>query len=205
MITINIIEDHHFFAEGLKGMINASGIATVTNVYYDLQSSRAGMTFDNLPDVLLLDIQLPDGNGIDFCSELKKRFPDLKIIMLTMFNEVSIAKRSIHNGALGYLLKSSTSEEVIAGIETVNTGNIFMCKDIDLTIKKAKSDEVLWLSDGEKKVLRHIAEGYTDTQIAEKIFRSQHTVKGIRKDLLLKFGAKNCVQLVVMAKQQMLI
>jgi DNA-binding NarL/FixJ family response regulator len=97
--------------ESLSKLINESGIAQVTCVYFDLKSCRTGLK-DKLPDVLLLDIGLPDGDGVDFCTEIKKIHPRLKIIMLTTYKEFSIARRALYNGALGYILKNSESESV---------------------------------------------------------------------------------------------
>jgi len=204
MISVQIVDDHKMLLEGLCRIINESEVARVNQLYYSLQDCRKGLCL-NLPDVLLLDIHLPDGNGVDFCAEAKALYPGLKILMLSSLHETSVVKRSLHNGALGYILKNATSEEVIAGIEAVNRGETYICKNINLTEKETKNNEVVWLTAREKEVLQLIADGYADPQIAEKIFLSPFTVKDIRKGLLLKFAAKNSVQLVQMAKKQMQI
>jgi DNA-binding NarL/FixJ family response regulator len=204
MIHVQIVDDHKILVEGLQRIINETGIAEVTGIYYNLNSCRKGLTRER-PDVLLLDIELPDGNGIDFCEEMIHLYPDLKIMMLTTFNEFSIAKRSLHNGALGYVLKNSTGEEILAGIETVNTGETFLCENIDLLMKKKKNDELIFLTNREKEVLQLTAIGLTGNEIAEKLFISQETVKGYKKDLLLKFGAKNSVALVTDAIRKKMV
>jgi DNA-binding NarL/FixJ family response regulator len=204
MINIQIVDDHKILAEGLRRVVDDSGVAHVSAIYYDLNSCRKGLTVYR-PDVLLLDVHLPDGDGVDFCGEIKKVYPDLKIMMLTSYNEFSIAKRSLCNGANGYVLKNAMSEEVITGIESVNNGEIFLCEEIDILMKKKKKDDVIWLTVREKEVLRLIAEGYADPDIAEKMFLARETVKGYRKDLLLKFGSRNSVALVRTAIEQKLI
>jgi DNA-binding NarL/FixJ family response regulator len=203
-IRVAIVDDHKILTEGLQRIINESGVANVSDIYYDLDSCRKGL-ISFCPDVLLLDVHLPDGNGSDFCAEIKKRYPGLKIMILTSYNDFSIAKRSLHNGALGYVLKNAMSEEIICGIETVNAGETFLCDEIDILMKKKKKDDIIWLTIREKEVLQLIAEGYTDPEIAGKLFLSRETIKGYRKDLLLKFNAANSVVLVKTAMEQKLI
>lgn len=108
MINLQIVDDHKMVVESLSKLINESGIAKITDVYFDLESCRKGLV-KILPDILLLDIALPDGDGVDFCAEIKKEYPGLKIIILTIYKEFSMAKRALHNGADGYILKNAGS------------------------------------------------------------------------------------------------
>ena len=195
MITIKIVDDHKMVVESLSKLINESGIAQVTGVYYDIQSCRKGL-IENLPDILLLDIGLPDGDGVEFCGELTKRYPELKIIMLSTYKEFSIAKRALHNGAMGYILKNSESEELLAGITTVNDGNRFLCEEIDILLKKKRNEEVAWFTNREKEVLKYIADGLTSKEIGARIFRDEETVRVNRRTLLLKLNAKNTPEAV---------
>jgi DNA-binding NarL/FixJ family response regulator len=201
MINIQIVDDHKLLVEGLCRIINESGIAEISAIYHDLNTCRLGLA-SACPEVLLLDISLPDGNGVDFCAEIKPLYPDLKIMMLTSYSEFNIAKRSLLNGALGYVLKNAMSEELIAGIEAVSNGETFLCEEIDVLMKKKKKDDLIWLTSREREVLREIADGNTDPEIAEKLFLARDTINGYRKDLLLKFGAKNSVVLVKTAIEQ---
>jgi DNA-binding NarL/FixJ family response regulator len=195
MINLQIIDDHRMVVESLSQLINESGIATVTEVYYDLETSRQGLA-KALPDVLLLDIGLPDGDGVDFCAEIKKAYPSLKIIMLTSYKEFSIAKRALHNGALGYILKNAESEEMLAGIKTVSRGEKFLCEEIDLLLKDKENKEIVWLSNREKEILNHIAAGCTTHEIADIIHRDVETVRTYRRHLLIKLDAKNTAEVV---------
>jgi DNA-binding NarL/FixJ family response regulator len=204
MVTLQIIDDHKMVVDSLKKLINESGVAQVTDVYYNLKSSRQGLV-NSLPEVLLLDIGLPDGDGVDFCAEIKAIYPELKIIMLTTYKEFNIAKRALHNGALGYILKNAEAEEMIAGIETVSRGEQFLCEEIDLLLKNKKNDDVVWLANREKEVLKYIAEGYTTKEIADRIFRDSETVKTIRRNLLIKLDAKNTAELVKKGYEMKLI
>lgn len=195
MINLQIVDDHRMVVESLSKLINESGRAKVTDVYYDLESCKAGLK-KIIPDVLMLDIGLPDGDGVDFCKEIKKDYPSLKIIMLTTYKEFSIAKRALHNGALGYILKNAECEEMLAGIETVNRGKPFLCEEIDILLKDRKNEDVVWLSNREKEVLVHIANGYTTKEIADFICRDIETVRTYRRNLLIKLNAKNTAEVV---------
>ena len=195
MINLQIVDDHKMVVESLSKLITESGIARITNVYYDLKSCRRGLEKD-LPDVLLLDIGLPDGDGVDFCAEITKNYPQLKIIMLTSYKEFSIARRALHNGALGYILKNADSEEMIIGIQMVSHGEQFLCEEIDVLLKEKKDTDVAWLSNREKEVLGYIAEGYTSKEIADFIYRDEETVRTHRRNLLIKLVAKNTAEMV---------
>jgi len=190
MVNLQIVDDHKLVVECLNKLIDDSGIARVTGVYYDLNSCRLGLE-KSLPDILLLDIALPDGDGVDFCAELKKKYPILKIIMLTTYKEFSIAKRSLYNGANGYILKNAEIEEMLAGIEAVGKGEQFLCEEIDLLLKEKRYEDVVWLSNREREILKYIAEGYTTREIANFIHRNEETVRTNRRTLLIKLDAKN--------------
>jgi DNA-binding NarL/FixJ family response regulator len=204
MVSVQIVDDHKMVVESLSKLINESGIAQVTSVYYDLKSCRTGLEY-TCPDVLLLDIGLPDGDGTDFCSEIKKIYPRLKIIMLTTYKEFSIAKRSVHNGAHGYILKNAESEEMLAGIEIVSKGKQFLCEEIDLLLKSKRYEEIVWLSSREKEVLKYIADGYTTKEIASFFCREEETIRTYRKNLLIKLNAKNTPEAVKKGYEMKLI
>lgn len=204
MVSVQIADDHRMVVESLSKLINETTIARVTNVYYDLEACRKGLT-EGLPDILLLDIGLPDGDGVDFCAEIKKQYPELKIIMLTSYKEFSIAKRALHNGAVGYILKNAESEEMLIGIETVSKGEVFLCDEIDILLKEKANSEVIWLSDRENEILNYVADGYTTKEIADFIFRESDTVKFFRKNLLIKLNARNVAELIKKAYEMKLI
>ena len=204
MIEVQIVDDHRMVVESLKKLINETNIARVSAVYYDLVTCREGLA-KKLPDILLLDIGLPDGDGVDFCAEIKKQYLGLKIIMLTSYKEFSIAKRALHNGALGYILKNAESEEMFLGIETVSKGEVFLCDEIDILLKEKVNNDAIWLSDRESEILKYVANGYTTKEIADLIFRDSETVKFFRKNLLIKLNARNVAELIKKACEMKLI
>ena len=203
MINVHIIDDHRMLVEGLCISINESGIAKVTGISHTLAECRNALTVQ-LPDVLLLDINLPDGSGIDFCAEIRKKYPSIKVLVLTTHDEYSVARRVLDNGALGYILKNALSEKVIAGIEAVMNGKTFLCDEIEVLMKK-HGEQPVWLTAREQELLRLIVDGYTNQEIADKVFLSVETIKTYRKNLILKLGAKNSMMLVKMAIENKLI
>jgi len=204
LIKVSIADDHKMVVKSLSNMINESNIAQVKDVYFNLKSCREGLA-QSLPDVLLLDIGMPDGDGIDFCADITKIYPELKIIMLTSYKEFNVAKRALHNGALGYVLKNAEPEEIFAGIEAVNKGEQFLCEEIDILLKNKLNNQVVWYSPREKEVMQHIANGFTSKEIANKIFIDEETVKTYRKNILIKINAKNAFEMVKKAYEQNLV
>ena len=200
MITVHITDDHKVLVEGLKMLIHESKNISVIGVSHTLEECRKALLYQS-PDVLLLDLSLPDGSGIDFCSEIRKKHPQIKILILTTHNEYSVAKQVMENGASGYILKNALAEEVIVGIEAVMEGETFLCDEIDVLMKK-KPKQMIWLTTREKELLRLIVDGYTNQEIADKLFLSIETIKTYRKNLILKLGAKNSMLLVKMAIEE---
>jgi DNA-binding NarL/FixJ family response regulator len=203
MIKVGIVDDHPLLLEGLKKLVNDSKEA---EVIIEAASCKEISTklFREQPDVLLLDINLPDGSGIELCKELTLRWPALKIIALTSFGEYTIVRKMLENGAMGYLLKNSMPEEIMDCIRSVAAGEEFLCHDVDLLMKKQKERHI-FLTPRETDLLRLIVEGYTNPEIAEKLFLGVETINSYRKNLLLKLNARNTAVLVKMAVEQKLI
>lgn len=203
MTQVVIVDDHRVLVEGLRKLIDESGAAQVRSVAYCAADCRALLAFEH-PDVLMLDINLPDANGVELCRELKSLYPALKILALTTYGEYSVVRQMLENGALGYVLKNAMPEELLEGIRTVHLGERFLCHEVDVLLKK-QSDTTVWLTARERELLKLIVDGYTNPEIADKIFLSPETIKGYRKNLLLKLGAKNTAALVKMALEQKLV
>lgn len=200
MIRVHITDDHRMLVEGLQTAISESGVAQVTGVSHTIAESRRACAAEQ-PDVLLLDINMPDGNGIDFCAEMHVALPSMKILMLTSYNEFTVVNRAITAGASGYILKNALSEEVVRGIESVMAGETFLSHEIDLLMKK-RSNQPVWLTAREQELLRLIVDGYTNQEIADKMFLSIETIKTYRKNLIQKLGAKNSMVLVKIAMEE---
>lgn len=194
MIKILIVDDHPIVAEGLRKLINDSKTAEVIGV---AGSGKACIDFLRWekPDIILLDINLPDASGLDICKTIKEKTPKQKILALTTFNERSVVLKMMENGADGYVLKNSESEEILEAIKEINAGNKFIADEVEIILQKKEKEEMI-LTRREKEVLKLIAEGLTNQEIAEQLFISPLTVDSHRKNLIAKLQARNTASLI---------
>ena len=203
MIRVAIVDDHKILTDGLRNLIGESDFATVVGVAHSAAECRQSIGFWK-PDILLLDVGLPDCSGLDFCKEIKSDCPMVRVLALTTHNEYTVVRQMLDNGASGYLIKNAMPEEILGGIKAVAAGETFLCHEIDLLMKRPPERNI-WLSPRERELLRLISDGLTNPEIAERIFLSPETIRGYRKNLLLKLGAKNTAVLVKIAIEGKLI
>ena len=158
------------------------------------------------PDVILMDISLPDKSGIDLCKEVKEKYPSVFILGLSTFNQESFISKMMDNGASGYVLKNATKEELLEAIETVMKGKLFLSMDAAQSLRSvADKPGMPVITRREKEVLALIAAGCTNAEIAERLFVSVSTIDTHRKNLLEKFNVRNTASLVRLATQQQMI
>ena len=203
MIQVHITEDQKMIAELLASLINASGIATVSGKSYTLAGCMDDLARYS-PDVLLLDIGLPDGNGNNSCAKICEKYPALKVLIFTMYKEYSVVRQVLEAGAAGYILKDSPGEELIEGISAVMQGDVFLCRETT-RLFRSTNEEMVRLTSVEREVLQLIAEGYTNKEIGEMTHRALGTIETHHKVLNGKFDAKNNIDLVNKAKKMKVI
>ncbi|MDH6357368.1 response regulator [Parabacteroides sp. PF5-9] len=199
MVSVHIVEDHKMLVEWLCLSIRNSGKAEICDVSYTLTECKKTLTIRR-PDILLLDLILPDGSGVDFCQEIIQKYPEQKILILSTHNEYSIIKTVLNAGVAGYILKSELTEEVLIGLEKVMEGEIFLSTEVKILMQKRVADQRFRLTPREKQVLKLVVEGYRSRDIGEQLFITTETVNGYRKSGLQKIGAKNAIELVNMVK-----
>jgi DNA-binding NarL/FixJ family response regulator len=202
-IKVAIVDDHKIIADGLERLLSESEIVTVVGKAHSAADSLE-MLAAVLPDVLMLDIGLPDGNGIDLCARLKVEYPYLKILMLTSYGELATITRALEAGADGYVLKNSMPEELLDGVRTVAAGGRFLCEEAGAALAAGQTNP-MELTRREMELLGLIAEGYTLPQQADKMCLGYNTVRGYRQKLNVKLGAHNTAQLVQNAKALKLV
>lgn len=209
MIQIAITDDHTIVIEGIKNMLKSNKEIEVLQSFENLKD-----TFENLNDlveVLLLDINLPDGSGINACKELLEKHKDLKIIALTNFEDSIFIKQILKNGAMGYLLKNTSKTELTEAIKEVNNGNRYLPKKIsDILLNDSIGIEnssyfIPKLTSREKEILALIIKEYTTDEIANELFVSNKTVESHRSNLMQKLGVKNSAGLVRVAFEKGLV
>lgn len=202
-ISLLIVDDHRILVEGLIKLFDNSEVIQVRGIAYSGKECRA-MLSKRTVDVILLDISLPDVNGIDLCREIKEQYPEIRIVVLSSFSEYAMVRRMFESGASGYVVKNAMPEEIIMSVEMVMKNETFLCEEIDLLMRKRTLNPV-WLTPREKELLRHIVDGYTNPEIAEKMYLGVETINSYRKNLLIKMGARNTALLVRMALEQKLV
>jgi len=175
---------------------------------YNNGSETLNGVLNDKPDILLLDINLPDVNGIDLCKALKKTNPILKVIALSNYDEVSFIKRMLNSGADGYLLKNTDKLELLTAFKTVLNDEQYLQRDIEKKLlnqsigKRTTNNLLVKLTRREKEVL---AEELTTQEISEKLFISPKTVETHRMNIMSKLGAKNSVGIIKTAIENNLL
>lgn len=192
-----IVEDHPIVSDSLTNLINSSDLELESHHVTNAHDGLAWLN-GNKSAIILLDINLPDMGGIEFCTIAKSRYADLKILAITSIEQRHVVDQMLAAGANGFILKSSDTSEILLAIKQIMSGNSYISQSVADLLKgkfPANSDLPI-LTRREIEVLKLISDGLTNQEIAEKLFISTWTVDSHRKNLLLKFNAKNTAILV---------
>ncbi|RLD60086.1 MAG: DNA-binding response regulator [Bacteroidetes bacterium] len=209
MIRILIVDDHQVVLDGIQSMLEQEeGISIAGKSMNGTDALEFLKT--NPVDVALIDINMPGMDGIELCKAIRKNHPEIKVLALTTFNEVSFITNMMKSGASGYLLKNTTKEELIAAIKTIQKGEQYLAREVQEKLISAsfgKKDTAFIpkLTRREKEVLKLILEEFTTKEIAEKLFISTATVETHRLHLLNKLGVRNTAGLVKVAIEKGLV
>ena len=202
MIRTVICDDHPLITQGLKSYIDLNRQIQIVASAASAKELRDVLSVTDA-DVLLLDIQLPDGNGIDLCAEVKQAYPELKILGLSNLDDRNIILRMLNQGASGYLLKSAPMEEIEKAILHIYEGGVYLGQHAQnslVLLKNNLSGEIPLVTRREKEVLHYLSQGLSSVEIAEKMFVSPLTVDTHRRNLLQKFNVSKTVNLLQKAK-----
>lgn len=185
--------------EGIRSLLSNERDIELIGSASSVESCRAFLR-KLVPDVLLLDINLPDGNGVDLCKELREKYPAMFILGISTFNQASYIREMMENGASGYVLKNATQKELTEAIHLASIGKTYMPFEVARTLKESeKKEEHIILGRREKEILNLIKDGYTNAEMATHLHISSNTVDTYRKSLLSKLRAKNTADLVRLA------
>jgi DNA-binding NarL/FixJ family response regulator len=209
MKSILIVDDHVLFAEGLKLMLSMQ--AGIGNVFC-YHSPEAAFTFmsQNIVDIIILDISMPGKNGIDFCQEIHQKYPALKVMALSMHDEPMLVKKMVSVGASAYILKNSSSIEIMTAISELSQGRQYFCEKVKpyLSLEWYDSASSFYinkskpiLSQRETEVLQLISNGMTNFEIAKRLYISAKAVDFHRSSLLSKFGVNNTALMIKIATE----
>lgn len=203
-IQVFIVDDHYMVIEGISVLLKDQQDIELTGHASNAVSCLAYLK-NKLPDVILMDISLPGQSGVELCLEVKEQYPSVFVIGLSTFNQYTYIDNLLKNGASGYLLKNAGKEEIVKAIHMVMRGKTYLSQEAAATLRNAPGDEVPVLTRRELEILRLIADGLTNPQIAEKIFLSVSTVDTHRKSMMRKLNIKNTALLVRYAIEQKMI
>lgn len=212
MIQVYITDDHQLVLEGLKILLDGEQEIAVSHCFRSAGQLIAALK-EALPDVVLLDINMPEMNGIEACKIIKKEYPELKIIALSMISESNLIKLMLKNGADGYLHKNAGKDEIIEAIRDVKQGKKYLSQEIsDIIIgQEHKEDHKISnapfpkLSRREEQILEMIIDEKTTQEISEQLFISFGTVETHRRNIMIKLGVKNTAGMVRIALEYNLI
>jgi DNA-binding NarL/FixJ family response regulator len=206
MIKVTITDDQQIILNGLQKIIAEASDIDLIGVFTGGEDLLEGLE-KQLPDVLMLDINMPGKTGIELAGIISKQFPPVKIIALTNVDIIPQVKKMLQHGAVGYLLKDAAPEIIIEAIRKVAGGDKYLYEDLQ---KQLMND--LFEPSGkhvitrrEKEILQLVVDEYTNQEIAEKLFLSLRTVENHRNNLLQKLGVKNTAGLVKAAINEGLV
>lgn len=189
-----IVDDHYMVIEGIRSLLQQEPsilwLGHATNA-----ASCLSFMKQQQPDVILMDINLPDMSGIELCKQVRSNYPGCYVLGLSTFNQHAIIRDIINNGASGYLLKNAGKDELMTAIQLAAKGKTYMSSEASASLKKS-ADQIPVITRRENEILKLIADGLTNSAIAEKLFISIATVNTHRKSLLEKFDAKNTAILI---------
>ncbi len=211
MINILIADDHAIVRTGLRALLRSEPglqlVGEATGGYEAIE--LVGKT---RPDILILDLSMPDLDGIAVTRQLKPQYPNLRILILTVHEDEAMLREAIRAGASGYIVKHAAEAELIAAIETIRRGDLYvdpaMLRVLLVEPKKPRTEQPASpdpLTPRETDVLKLIVQGYTNRQVGEELGISVRTVEGHRANLLEKLGLRTRVELVRYARDRGLI
>jgi len=209
IVTILIIDDHPLVADGIKTMLKESEGLKIVGVCKTAKESLSFLMKES-PKIILLDISLPDMDGLQLCEAIRKDNKESKIIGLTSTNEAGIITGLLQRGGNGYLLKNMEREDLIDAIATVMNGKIYLSKDANERVleqfhRLGSTTTNTVLTRREKEILKLLSDGLNGPEIAEKLFLSPLTVETHRKNLLRKFNAHSVQLLLKVARESNLL
>ncbi len=197
-INVLLADDHQIIIDGLKSLLNNQ---EEINVAAQANNGREAIRILALLsiDVLLMDIDMPVMNGIDALKEIRKSYPNVKVIILSMHNEAGMIKSLIEMGANGYLLKSCTQSELIDAIKKIASGQSYFSTDVTLALLKPSANQGQpneLLTERETEILKLIAGGFSNKEIGDQLFISHRTVDTHRTNLMKKLDVNNIAGLI---------
>jgi two-component system, NarL family, response regulator DevR len=210
MATVLVVDDHSVVRMGLVALLSrAPGLTVVGEAAKLSEAIEKARTLR--PDVVLMDVRLPDGSGIEGCRTIRERLPDTKVLMLTSYDDKNAAAAAVVAGASGYLLKHAEPEELLRAVKLVAEGAFLLAPSVSLGVlehlrtgSSAAAGEVK-LTEREQSILELLGEGLTNREIAAKLYLSEKTVRNYVSLILQKLGLSNRTQAATYVSRRRLL
>ena len=204
MKQVLIVEDHPIFSDGLQAILTEAASFSLLDTLSDGQEVLPFLA-KHMVDLVLLDINLPGVDGLSLLKEIKQRYPDIRVLILTQYDKAAFIQSAIESGADGYLLKNLSSEQVMEATSKVLAGESFFSKEAMDTLvssmRRQGTNFEVKLTKREKEVMILLAKGYTVNEASEELFISAHTAETHRRNIMAKMKFKNRADLTVYAKE----
>jgi two-component system, NarL family, response regulator DevR len=208
-VRVFLLDDHEVVRRGVHDLLNDEPDITVTGEAATVEQALVRVPALR-PDVAVLDVRLPDGDGVTVCRELRSNMPDLACLMLTSFDDEEALLDSIMAGASGYVLKQIRGSDLVSAVRTVARGQSLLDPSATTKLmarlrggqqKEAEPDALPGLTEREREILALIGEGLTNRQIGQRLYLAEKTVKNHISRLLAKLGVERRIQAAVLATQ----
>jgi DNA-binding NarL/FixJ family response regulator len=191
-IRVFLLDDHEVVRRGIRDLLESEDDLEVVGEAGTAEEAYGRIPATS-PNVAVLDVRLPDGDGIEVCREIRSKHPEIACIMLTSFSEDDAVYAAIMAGAAGYVLKQVKGTDLVDGIRKVADGQSLLDPSVTTRVlerlrHKDDDDELAVLTDQERKILEHIADGLTNRQIGEAMFLAEKTVKNYVSNMFSKLG-----------------
>ncbi len=217
MINIMLVEDHLVVRNGIKLLLDTQESMRVVAEVLNGEEALAWLEHGTNPDMVITDINMPNMDGIKLVETLSLQYPSIKVIILSMLNNSQNLIQAFNKGAKGYLVKNVGYEELLFCVNHVAQGGRYVCEEMTMLLLEQVANlpaqqyhfEQLMaeadISDRELEVLQLISDGYTNMEIADKLFLSKRTVEGHRQNLIEKTGVRNTASLIKFAVRNGLV
>lgn len=206
-IKVLLVDDHQIVRDGIKSILTDEQDILLTG---SVSNAKEALAFieTNLPDVIIADLSMPNISGIELTEIITAKFASVKVLILSMFNNEEYIVKAIQAGAKGYLPKQdSTTEILLEAIRTIHNGDDFFSPSISKIVMKSfvnnlkgsksnKTSEKIQLTSREKEILKLYVEGFTNTEISDKLNLSIHTVKTHKNNIMQKYNFKSTVEMI---------
>lgn len=200
-LSVYIADDHRLVANGLAAILETFEQVSEVKIFGNGEELFKSCLYQK-PDLIFLDIEMPHWDGFKTLEEMRQAFPSIPCIMLSMLNEKKIIERCMQSGALGYINKDCTKDELLAAIEAAQRKQYYFSKEVSNVldrkgkIKISEQDLHLVISERELEILRHLCDGLSPKEIAEKLFLSRRTVETHKNNIMQKFGVSTIGKLI---------